>query len=361
MNRFLLILPLMLLGVGCAEQAVVTVPESLDDSDSIEVLDEAEETVVAATVSYPVEEYVTRRTFKQFGEYISDRFNGYHVADDVEFADVEEEVPVSAIADGTVLVADWVSGYGGVMLVEHDVAGERVVATYGHIDLASTELSAGDQVVRGQFLANLGDGESEETDGERKHLHFALYGGEGYKLAGYISTPSELDPWINPHSFFLEQGLDPTQTARFYNSDKDLGGDIYQVSFEIPDGWELEYIPSLEALNLFTLKGDGTARERSQVLIRYFDASSFLTLSTVEIFSTEDLFVGMEGYTARRYDIEKKEGVTDFADQPLWRNERHLVTDVRGEEGYTRYFVVAANPELDPSVYEDLLASMIIK
>jgi hypothetical protein len=65
--------------------------------------------------------------------------------------------------------------------------------------------------------------------------------------------------------------------------------------------------------------------------------------------------LGQENYIARRYDIEKNAGVADFADQPSWRNERHVVTDFRAGDGYTRYFVVAANPDLDPKVYETFL------
>lgn len=71
--------------------------------------------------------------------------------------------------------------------------------------------------------------------------------------------------------------------------------------------------------------------------------------------------MGTGDYVARQYDIEKNADVADFADQPSWRNERHIVTDFRSAEGYTRYYVVAANPELDPEVYEEFLASMTIK
>ena len=134
----------------------------------------------------------------------------------------------------------------------------------------------------------------------------------------------------------------------------------FPLDFTIPDAWDAEYIPSIQALNLYTRIGQGTARERSQILIRYFDANTFLTLPTVTIHSTEETTVGKMGYTARRYEIEKKSTAADFPDQPSWRNKRHVVTDFRGKEGNTRYFVVAANPDLDPAIYADLLASIEI-
>lgn len=133
------------------------------------------------------------------------------------------------------------------------------------------------------------------------------------------------------------------------------------IDFVYPENWSVEYIPSLNAINLYDLYGEGTARERSQIFIRSFDADQFLTLPTVQIYSTKEETVGPGKYTARRYDIEKKSDVPNFSDQPLWRNKRHFVTDFRAAEGKTRYYVVAKNSELDQEVYEQVLASMEVK
>src|SRR3989344_4541173 len=62
-------------------------------------------------VGLPIVGYSSRRTYKAFGEYIQDRFTGYHVADDVEFSDKKERIPVVAIARGTVRKIGRVSGY----------------------------------------------------------------------------------------------------------------------------------------------------------------------------------------------------------------------------------------------------------
>ena len=70
--------------------------------------------------------------------------------------------------------------------------------------------------------------------------------------------------------------------------------------------------------------------------------------------------VGVGDYEARRYDIEKKTGVADFVDQPAWRNERHIVTDFHDSDEYDRYYVFAANPEIDMAVYEALIGSIMI-
>jgi len=138
------------------------------------------------------------------------------------------------------------------------------------------------------------------------------------------------------------------------------GAEIFKLSFKIPEGMNVEFIPEIEALNIYSEEGEGTTLDRSQIFVRYFDANRFLTLQTVQIYSTLDLTVGAESYVARRYDVEKLPGITNFPSQPDWRNERHVVTDFRGEEGFTRYYVVAGSPELDMAIYESVLQSMAV-
>ena len=355
MKKFsLFFVALVLIGAGCSQGITDSPNELAKDFDTY-----VEDKTVLSVV-FPVDEYIERRTFKTFGEYIQDRFSGYHVGDDIEYVDVEEEVPVYAIADGIVDLVSWTSGYGGLMIVRHSVEGEAVTAVYGHIDLSSTELKSGDQVAKGQIIAHLGDGETQETDNERKHLHFALYQDEEVRIAGYERFADAVDLWINPQDFFMEHGLPTSVETRSFDASTEVGGDMYNLDFDIPFGWGVEYVPSLKALNLYEMLGEGDARERSQIFIRHFDASQFLTLSTVKIFERTDTVVGVEDYVARRYDIEKNVGVKNFPDQPLWRSKRHIVTDFSLNDGFTRYFVIAANPDLDLVIYEALLESMEI-
>lgn len=313
-------------------------------------------------------------SYRRFGEYFADgRFTGYHVAEDSEVTILGDTYPVEvvAIADGEVRFVDWISGYGGVMTVWHQYGcrieedyreGCRyVTALYGHIDRDSARFRVGDRVHKGDVLAQLGD-EGPKTDGERKHLHFALYSEDDVNLAGYVSRAEDVDDWINPRDFF--DALGATKAERGWQFARDLqdpfGRDTFPLDFELPADWDIEWVPSLEAWNLYDTRGAGTARERSQIFIRYFDASDFLTLQTVTIHSATDRTVGDANYVARQYDIEKKPDAAAFKDQPSWRNERHVVTDFRGEKGFTRYFVVAANPDLDTKVYERVLRSIHI-
>ncbi|HLG26011.1 MAG TPA: M23 family metallopeptidase [Candidatus Gracilibacteria bacterium] len=335
-------------------------PEPETKTTQVAQTEQSEKKIPDWDLVVPIAEYGERLRYKAFGEYIQDRFEGYHVGDDIEYEEENKEVPVLAITEGTITHIGKVDGYGGLIIVKHPINGKTYQALYGHLDLSSTSLKNNDNVTKGQLLANLGDSKSAETDGERKHLHFGLYEGDELRLQGYESSAEEVASWINPLDFFLTNGVSISKKSRSFEPDNEVGGDIFGIQFTIPEGWEVEYIPSLKALNLFTLSGTGTARARSQILIRYFDAKDFLTLSTVTIHDTKDLKIGTENYIARRYDIEKKSGIADFADQPVWRNTRHIVTDFREKGGFTRYYVVAANPALDVNTYESVLASMTI-
>jgi len=157
----------------------------------------------------PVSEFQERITLKPFGVLIDlatspvqpERFSGYHNGIDVEFTDTDEDIPVYAIAPGTVLVARIVSGYGGVLVIRHDIDGESVSTLYGHMLLSSlpsinSEVQAGDQI------GILGTGGTSETDFERHHLHFAMLKGETIDYRGYVQSEDELAGWYDPLSFY---------------------------------------------------------------------------------------------------------------------------------------------------------------
>jgi len=365
--QFIAVVALVLSLAGVTTYLATASNESFEQplpvkEESVLVEDPIEEKEIQAVV-FPVSDYSARRTYKGFAEYVDDgRFLGYHVGEDIEFVDAKDrEVPVVSIADGTIVFSGFVSGYGGLIKVLHEVNGEQMTALYGHIDLGSSPVRTGDRVLAGQFLANLGDHESEETDGRRKHLHFGLYLGNDDRLQGYELSEDQVGGWLNPSDVFADAGMVVASSGRTFQAHAEVGGESFPLSFSLPDGYDVEYIPQIDALNIYAIEGSGAARERSAFLIRFFDAERFLTLQTVEIFGVQDVTVGKGFYEGKKYDIEKKEGVEDFPHQPDWRNDRHFVTDFHDGEGYTRYFVVAANPEIDLEMYEGFLASMFIQ
>lgn len=363
MKKFIVITITFLVLVGCGSPSVNTT----EGVRSVDLDIEAVENQSDPVLRFPID--TVDLSYKRFGEYFQDRFSGYHLGDDFEVADLSQKTPVFAIAPGVVSHVSWVSGYGGVIRIQHDIDDQIVTAIYGHVNIDSVTVTAGDRVERGDELAVLGSDKSRQTDGERIHLHFALYPGTEDRLAGYARDVDELARWINPYQFFLDQGLTYKIGGwkSYSTAEEPSGRKLFPIDFAFPAHFDVEYIPQIQSLNVFDARGKGTARERSQVLIRYFDAADFLTLNTVDIFETQETVVGgesyggtIETYTARAYDIAKKSGVTDFSFQPRWRNERHVVTDFREKEGFTRYYVVAKNPALDQSVYEEILRTMRI-
>lgn len=125
----------------------------------------------------------------------------------------------------------------------------------------------------------------------------------------------------------------------------------------IPRGWRVEYVPSIESLNIYDPTAGDRAGLSSQIFIRKFTASRFLTLSTVTIHSREETL--LNGRDAVRYEIEKKSGVAPFPDQPPWRSERHRLIDVRfSKQSPSVFYVIAFRPSLEQQIEDTFLDSL---
>ncbi len=126
-----------------------------------------------------------------------ERFSGYHTGVDFEILDgeLDQDVAVFAICDGKISHVRWVRGYGGVITQSCMMGDERIFVLYGHIAVHDTIISAGETVRSGQRISVLGDHLSQETDGERKHLHLGISLSDD--LRGYVSERSALGQWLN--------------------------------------------------------------------------------------------------------------------------------------------------------------------
>lgn len=155
----------------------------------------------------PLKNFYARVTKKPFGIQITpetspvqpEKFHGYHTGVDAEVSQDEgtKDVPVYAIADGTVTLVSYLRGYGGVVMIRHMVDGETVTALYGHVRQSSVAFSAGDTVHAGDRIALLGSGYTPETQNERKHLHFGLLKGASKDTRGYVNGERGLGPWLD--------------------------------------------------------------------------------------------------------------------------------------------------------------------
>ena len=150
----------------------------------------------------------SRITKKPFGIFVTqrnspvspERFSGYHSGTDFEVFEEEdpESIIVTAICSGTLHYKKWINGYGGVAVQACLRGGEPLTVLYGHLDIRSIEKGIGAELKKGDVIGHLGKGYTEETDGERPHLHLSIHKGERVNLKGYVRREEELEAWFDP-------------------------------------------------------------------------------------------------------------------------------------------------------------------
>lgn len=195
----LTIIIVVLVDVKKSRQSATTAQSATTISSSID----------SAVFAEPVKDFVSRITKKPFGIYITpqtspiqpERFSGYHTGADAEYEDVTNDVPVYATADGEVVLSETADGYGGMFMISFDLNGAKHTALYGHIRPSSLP-PVGKTFSKGAELGVLGTGYSTETDGERKHLHFAVLSNDRVDIKGYVQNKSDLVNWLDPLTLY---------------------------------------------------------------------------------------------------------------------------------------------------------------
>lgn len=84
----------------------------------------------------------------------------------VDFA-APEGTTITAADSGVVIVAEWTSGYGNTVIVDH---GDGLWTLYGHIRNGGIKVKEGDSVTRGQKIAEVGS----TGNSTGNHLHFEV-------------------------------------------------------------------------------------------------------------------------------------------------------------------------------------------
>jgi hypothetical protein len=161
----------------------------------------------------PLHDAHLRVTKKSFGQYITpenspvsdERFTGYHTGVDFEIFPEEEEsnIVISALCSGPIVLREWISGYGGVVVQRctHEEIGD-VTILYGHLDIDSVDHTVDEMIYIEDLIGILGDGYSDQTDGERKHLHLGVHKGTDIEVKGYVRTIFERTQWVDPLELF---------------------------------------------------------------------------------------------------------------------------------------------------------------
>lgn len=175
-------------------------------------------------------------------------------------------------------------------------------------------------------------------------------------IIGVIFFSSSNNPQVEQNQKQLEADKDIVENRTEFAQNNP----IFRFSAQLPTGFEVEYIPAIEAVNIYDSKASGSIREQSQIFIRYFAANDFLTLNTIDILSRNQTTVN--GHAAVEYEIKKKPNVTDFPHQPSWRNQQHKLIDIRfssSSSNPSAFYVFAYSPKLAQKTFEDFIDSII--
>jgi murein DD-endopeptidase MepM/ murein hydrolase activator NlpD len=148
---------------------------------------------------------------QDFGAW-NNSFGGYHLAED---AQATAGTPVYAAANGTIKFAGTgVSGYGGIILIEHNTGTETVVSLYGHLSARIGLQVTSGEVSKGQLIAYVAY-DDEDGGSWGPHLHFGIrkgaystqqicghwpYVGYSQSCAG-ITDEQYRDLWYDPTNF----------------------------------------------------------------------------------------------------------------------------------------------------------------
>ncbi|MFA6383336.1 MAG: M23 family metallopeptidase [Parcubacteria group bacterium] len=156
----------------------------------------------------PLDRAGERLTKKPFGIFITpqnspvqpEKFTGYHTGADFEIFPEElgADVAVHAVCSGKLLSKKYASGYGGVMVQACMLENNPITVIYGHLKLASIATATGSNLNIGDTIGILGAAYSQETNGERKHLHLGFHKGTAVSILGYVQNKADLSEWVDP-------------------------------------------------------------------------------------------------------------------------------------------------------------------
>jgi septal ring factor EnvC (AmiA/AmiB activator) len=99
---------------------------------------------------------VSGKVVKSFGKNRTGRFNTYTLSNGVTFQSAEG-TPIRSVYGGNVIFADWFSGYGRIIIVDH---GGGYYTLYGH--LSELKVTVGDEVEADKVIGLVGDSGSLE-------------------------------------------------------------------------------------------------------------------------------------------------------------------------------------------------------
>ena len=111
---------------------------------------------------------VSGKVVKSFGRNRTGRFNTYTISNGVTIQSAEG-TPIRSVYGGKVIFADWFSGYGRIIIVDH---GGGYYTLYGH--LSELKVAVGDEIEADRIIGLVGD--SGSLEGPALYFEIRLHG-----------------------------------------------------------------------------------------------------------------------------------------------------------------------------------------
>lgn len=166
---------------------------------------------IADSFRFPLDNYNVGANY--FGKFDLVRDNEWHTGEDTT---AKADTPVYVPGNGIIKEAQVHNGYGGMYIIEHTLPdGQQICSIIPHADIKSFAKKAGQEVVKGEYLCQIGT--SAENGGWSEHFHYAIRKGpyprnpNEYKcgnwiFSGYTACKEVLDDWYNPTIFIKNIG-----------------------------------------------------------------------------------------------------------------------------------------------------------
>jgi septal ring factor EnvC (AmiA/AmiB activator) len=120
---------------------------------------------------------VSGKVIKSFGRNRTGRFNTYTLSNGVTIQSAEG-TPIRSVYGGKVIFADWFSGYGRIIIVDH---GGGYYTLYGH--LSEVKVTVGEEIEAERVIGLVGD--SGSLEGSALYFEIRLHG-----------KPVDPSPWF---------------------------------------------------------------------------------------------------------------------------------------------------------------------
>jgi murein DD-endopeptidase MepM/ murein hydrolase activator NlpD len=171
---------------------------------------------VADSFRFPVGGAGDHAGWDQTLDFDIDPGRGKHLGEDYDLSGGDSiGEPVFATANGQVKYAGYAGGYGGVVIIEHDLPegdswGDYVTSVTGHLFANTLQVSTGQEVQKGQLLGYVAD---QENNGDwSPHVHFGIRKGPHDLNTYYCSC---CDP---PKNYWVYLGYEKTCESHFWIS-----------------------------------------------------------------------------------------------------------------------------------------------